>query len=346
MKTATLKELADLTDGFLTGDVGITITDVAPLHQAEADTISFYTADKTMQRALKQSKAGALVVPEGFTTDLCPTIQVKDVLAAFEKITLFFRPARTNLVPGISKNATIADSALVDPSVRLASGVVVGEDVVLEKNVVLHAGVVILDGSKIGEGTVIFPNAVLYEQSQIGKNCILHANCVIGAYGFGYESSSGIHRLSCQLGNVVLEDNVEVGACSTIDRGTYGSTVIGEGSKLDNLVMVAHNCRLGRYNLICAGVGIAGSTTTGDYVVMAGRVGVRDHIHIGDGAVIGAMAGIMAEVPPGARVVGIPATPEKQQMKMQVALSRLPEMRQEFRTMQKQIEFILEKLGE
>ena len=137
-------------------------------------------------------------------------------------------------------------------------------------------------GSQIGPDVTIFPNAVLYENTVVGPRCVIHAGAVLGAYGFGYYCVDGRHQLSAQLGNVVLGADVEIGAGTTIDRGTYGPTIIGEGTKIDNQVMVAHNCRIGRHNMLCSQVGIAGSTTTGDYVVMAGQVGVRDHVHIGD----------------------------------------------------------------
>ncbi|MDO5580559.1 MAG: UDP-3-O-(3-hydroxymyristoyl)glucosamine N-acyltransferase [Planctomycetia bacterium] len=345
MKTATLKELSDLVGGIVSGDENKEIRDIAPLQTAEPDTISFL-ADVHKIRDLSASRAGAILVPIDFIADQCPSIQVPDVVAAFEKITLFFRPQRTDLVQGISPKADIAPSVQMGNDVKIGSGVSVGEEVVLGDHVVLYPGVVIMSGSSIGENTIVFPNAVIYENCVIGKNCLIHSGAVIGAYGFGYDSSSGEHILSRQWGNVVLEDRVEVGACSTIDRGTYASTRIGYGTKIDNLVMIAHNCQLGRHNLICASTGVAGSTTTGDYVVMAGRVGVRDHVHIGTGAVLGAMAGIMASVPEGAKVVGIPATPDKQQMRIQVAIARLPEMRQELKEMQKNIQKLLEKMGD
>ena len=155
----------------------------------------------------------------------------------------------------------------------------IGDDVTIGAGSTIHSGVHIMAGSQIGEDVTIFPNAVLYENTVVGPRCLIHAGAVLGAYGFGYEQVEGRHRLTAQLGNVVLGADVEVGAGTTIDRGTYGPTVIGEGTKIDNLVMVAHNCHIGRHNMLCSQVGIAGSTTTGDYVVMAGQVGVRDHVH-------------------------------------------------------------------
>jgi UDP-3-O-[3-hydroxymyristoyl] glucosamine N-acyltransferase len=178
----------------------------------------------------------------------------------------------------------------------------------------------------------------LYEDTIVGDRCIIHAGAVIGAYGFGYLTEHGRHRLSAQLGHVEMESDVEIGACTTIDRGTYGPTAIGAGTKIDNLVQIAHNCRIGRHNLLCSHVGIAGSCTTGDYVVMAGQAGSRDHINIGDRVTVGAQAGIMHDIDDGETQVGSPATPVRQQMVMQAALSRLPEMRKELKALQHQVE--------
>jgi UDP-3-O-[3-hydroxymyristoyl] glucosamine N-acyltransferase len=203
---------------------------------------------------------------------------------------------------------------------------------------VVHSGVRILAGCRIGEDTTIFPNAVLYEDTLVGPRCIIHANVVLGAYGFGYKTVDGRHRLSAQLGNVVLEAEVEVGAGATIDRGSYGSTVVREGTKIDNHVMIGHNCRIGRHNLLCSQVGIAGSTTTGDYVIMAGQAGVRDHVHIGDRAALGAKAGIKGDVPAGAYYFGCPATPERDQLALQAAMAKLPELRRHVKELQRQLE--------
>jgi UDP-3-O-[3-hydroxymyristoyl] glucosamine N-acyltransferase len=221
----------------------------------------------------------------------------------------------------------------------------IGDDVVIGDGATIHSGVHILPGSRIGENVTIFANAVLYENTLVGPRCIIHANAVLGAYGFGYGFADGRHVLSAQLGNVTLGADVEVGAGTTIDRGTYGPTSIGDGTKIDDQVMVAHNCRIGRHNMLCSQVGIAGSTTTGDYVVMAGQVGVRDHVHIGDRAVLGAMAGVTNDVPDGSRMIGIPATPERDQKLKQAAFSKLPEMRREMKKLQRLATRIAEKLG-
>ena len=238
----------------------------------------------------------------------------------------------------------IADSAKIGEGTSIGAGVYIGNEVQVGERCVIYPGVVILDGTRIGSETTIFPNVTIYENCCVGSRCLLHASSVIGSYGFGYDSTNGRHILSVQYGNVVLGDEVEIGANTTIDRGTYDSTFIGNGTKIDNLVQIGHNCSIGRNNLICAHTGMAGSTISGDCVVMAGRVGVRDHLKIGDGAVIGAMAGVMLDVPAGARIVGIPATPEKEQMKKQVALAKLPEMRKEFIALQKETASLKEQI--
>jgi UDP-3-O-[3-hydroxymyristoyl] glucosamine N-acyltransferase len=196
-------------------------------------------------------------------------------------------------------------------------------------------------GCKLGVGVVIFPGAVLYEDTLVGDRAIIHAGAVIGCYGFGYKLVEGKHVLSAQLGHVEIGCDVEVGANTTIDRGTYGPTFIGEGTKIDNQVQIAHNCRIGRHNMLCSQVGIAGSTSTGDYVVMAGQVGVRDHVHVGDRAILGAMAGVTNDVPAGATMIGIPATPEREQKLKQAALSKLPEMRKQL----KELQHAVDRLG-
>jgi UDP-3-O-[3-hydroxymyristoyl] glucosamine N-acyltransferase len=186
---------------------------------------------------------------------------------------------------------------------------------------------------------------VLYENTVVGSRSILHSGAVIGAYGFGYKLVDGRYQVSAQLGNVELGADVEIGACTTIDRGVYGPTVIGEGTKIDNQVMIAHNCRIGRHNIICSQVGIAGSTTTGDYVVMAGQVGVRDHVHIGEGAVLCAKCGVSNDVPAGEHMLGNPATTLREQKLKQAVFTRLPEMRKQFKDFERALERIEQRLG-
>ncbi len=252
-----------------------------------------------------------------------------------------FHPPRPQRRIGVSPLASVSPTARLGANVEIHPFATIGDDVEIGDDVTIHSGVRIMAGSRVGAGTTIFPNAVLYEDTIVGARCLIHAGAALGAYGFGYGFADGRHVLSAQLGNVRLGDDVEVGAGTTIDRGTYGPTTIGEGTKIDDQVMIAHNCRIGRHNMLCSQVGIAGSTTTGDYVVMAGQVGVRDHVHIGSRAVLGAMAGITNDVPDGARMIGIPATPERDQKVKQAAFSKLPEMRRQLKQLQRAMDALL-----
>ncbi len=337
---ATLAELAALVNGELIGDGSLVVEGAAPLGEAKPGEITLIDrVDKGSK--LAASQASAAVAPRTFSPNGLPVIRVDDVHRAFTMIVSRFRPVRTEPRPGISPLAVISPTARIGRDVAIYPYATLGERVEIGDGTTIHAGVHILADSKIGPQVTIFPNAVLYENTVVGPRCVIHAGAVLGAYGFGYCCIGGRHQLSAQLGNVVLEADVEVGAGTTIDRGTYGATVIGEGTKIDNQVMIAHNCRIGRHNMLCAQVGIAGSTTTGDYVVMAGQVGVRDHVHVGHRAVLGAMAGVINDVPDDARLVGIPATPEREQMVKQAVLAKLPEMRQRL----KQLEATVERLA-
>lgn len=338
---ATLSELAALVGGQLIGDGDLLVRGASPLDQAQPGEITLVDRPEKSQE-LKRCPASAAVVPLTFVPNGLPVIRVASAHRAFADIVARFRPPRLERRVGISPLAVISPTARLGRNVDVHPLVTIGDDVEIGDDSTIHAGVHIMAGSKLGAQVTIFPNAVLYENTVVGPRCIIHANAVLGAYGFGYQGEQGRYQLSAQLGNVVLEADVEIGACTTIDRGTYSSTRIGEGTKIDNQVMVAHNCRIGRHNMLCAQVGIAGSTTTGDYVVMAGQVGVRDHVHIGSKAVLGAMAGVINDVPEGARMVGIPATPEREQMIKQAALTKLPEMRKQL----KQVQAVVDRLSQ
>ncbi len=277
---STLGELALLVDGQAVGPVDLAIQGAAPLRDAVPGDITLAdSADRG--RTLAGSQAAAVVCPRSFTPEDMPAILVDDVHAAFAKIVLHFRPRRAAKRIGVSRMSAISTSAVLGANVDVHPFATIGDDVTIGAGSTIHAGAHIMAGCRIGENVTIFPGAVLYENTIVGDRTIIHAAAVLGAYGFGYELVEGRHQLTPQLGNVVVGADVEIGAGTTIDRGTYGPTVIGDGTKIDDQVMIAHNCRLGRHNMLCSQVGVAGSSTTGDYVVLAGQVGVRDHVHIG-----------------------------------------------------------------
>jgi UDP-3-O-[3-hydroxymyristoyl] glucosamine N-acyltransferase len=340
---ATLAELAALVGGQTVGDGQLILVGAATVRDAEPGQITLVDqAEKA--HLLEQCQAAAVVAPRGFVSDRLPTIQVDDVHGAFAAIVSHFCPRPAVKRTGISPLAAVSPTATIGRDVDIHPFASIGDGVTIGDGCTIHSGVHIMAGSQVGQQVTVFPNAVLYENTIVGDRCLIHANAVLGAYGFGYGFAGGRHILSAQLGNVVLGADVEIGAGTTIDRGTYGPTTIGEGTKIDDSVMVAHNCRIGRHNMLCSQVGVAGSTSTGDYVVMAGQVGVRDHVHIGDRAVLGAMAGVTNDVPPGARMIGIPATPERDQKVKQAAFSKLPEMRRQLKQLQRAVELLSKQL--
>ncbi|MEQ8785166.1 MAG: UDP-3-O-(3-hydroxymyristoyl)glucosamine N-acyltransferase [Pirellulaceae bacterium] len=336
----TLRELAVLVGGRLTGDGELLIEDASTIRDARAGFITLADKPKLMP-ALAACQASAVVVPRGFEPEGMPFITVENVHGSFARIVARFRPRRERRRIGVSPAAHVSPTAVIGEGVDIHPTAVIGDDVEIGAGSVIHPGVVLMDGCRIGRDVLIFPHVVLYENTVIGDRVILHAGTVLGAYGFGYDFVDGRHRLSAQMGNVEVGDDVEIGADCTIDRGTYGPTTVGEGTKIDDQVMIGHNCRIGRHNLLCSQVGIAGSCTTGDYVVMAGQVGIGDHIDIGDKAILGAKAGVMHDIPAATTMLGIPATPVRDQMVMQAALAKLPEMRKQLRDLRKQVDQLL-----
>ena len=344
----TLKKIAELVGGQLHGPdhhngpevpiADIVIRGTGTLSSARQGEITFADSPKAIEK-LERSPAAAVIVPGDLKSSDRPYIQVEDVRESFAKVVSMFRPPRASIRVGISPAAHVASNARIAADVDIHAGATIGDDVEIGAGTTIHANVTIMAGCRIAENVTIFPGAVLYEDTIVGARSILHANVVIGAYGFGYDTvADGTHHLGAQLGYVEIESDVEIGAASTVDRGSYGATTIGSGTKIDNQVQIAHNCRIGRNNILCAQVGIAGSSTTGDYVVMAGQVGVPDHCHIGDQVTVGAKSGVMRDVPSGQTMLGIPATPERTQMQLLAALQRLPEMRKQVRAMQRTVD--------
>jgi UDP-3-O-[3-hydroxymyristoyl] glucosamine N-acyltransferase len=332
MKVGTV---ASLLAGDILGDAERELTDVAALQEAAGSHLSFVASDKQV-RTLGQTRAGAVLVarslvaqtPQNLTTTL---IAVDDPQAAFVEIMLRFRPRAPRPQIGISPHAIVSPTAQIGADCNIHPGAVIGDDVVLGTGCDIYPGAVIGAGCRIGDHVTIHPNAVLYHHVQVGNRVIIHATAVIGADGFGYRFAEGRFIHLPHTGTVILDDDVEIGAGATVDRAMIGATVIGAGTKLDNQVMIAHNCRLGKHNAFAAQVGLAGSATTGDYVRCGGQVGVADHAHIGTGASIGAMAGVSGHIPDGERYHGIPARPEKEAMKSHMAIGKLPEMRIQLR---------------
>jgi UDP-3-O-[3-hydroxymyristoyl] glucosamine N-acyltransferase len=340
----TLGELALLVAGHVIGPVDLVVHGTAPLGDAGPGQITLVDSAER-GRNLAGSLASAVVCPRDFVPPGISAIAVDDVHQAFSRIVTHFRPPRAVRRIGVSPLAAVSPTAVLGEDVDVHPFATIGDDVTIGAGSTIHSGARIMAGSRLGENVTVFPNAVLYDDTHVGARSMIHASAVLGAYGFGYDQISGRHQLTAQLGNVIIGEDVEIGAGTTIDRGTYGPTVIGDGTKIDDQVMIAHNCRLGKHNMLCSQVGIAGSSTTGDYVVLAGQVGVRDHVHIGTASIVGAKGGIVNDVPDGSRYIGIPATPEREQKLRLAAVSRLPEMRHQLKALQRTVDRLVEQIA-
>jgi UDP-3-O-[3-hydroxymyristoyl] glucosamine N-acyltransferase len=341
----TVQQLAALVQGEVHGDGGRPIHAARALNEAGPQDVTFVETDRHA-RHLKQCRAGAAVVPTELAPDkIGPSadgqpltlIRVPDPLTAFVAIVRHLHGQPEPAPHGIDRLASVHPTATVGPGASLFPFACVGEGSTLGARCQVHSGAVVGRKCRLGDDVILYPNAVLYDGTVLGDRVIVHANAVLGADGFGYRVQGGRHVKVPQLGSVALGDDVEIGACTTIDRGTFQVTRVGAGTKIDNLVMVGHNCQIGRHNLFVSQVGVAGSCSTGDYVVLAGQVGVADHVHIQDGAQIGARSGVMRDVPGGERFLGAPARPEGEEKRILLSLDRLPALSRDVRQIKRHL---------
>jgi UDP-3-O-[3-hydroxymyristoyl] glucosamine N-acyltransferase len=341
-----LIELAKLVDGELNHSSELEISEVGRIASVSKSGITFANSKAHYERFLESDAVAAVVSGiEGVTDEPVgslrnlpkPVIVVADAEEAFAQIATLFRPPVARTDSGIHPRAIVSETASIGQGATIHAGAVVMDGAVIGDRSTIFPNVTVMENCQIGQDTQVFPNVVLYENTILGDRVILHAGVVLGAYGFGYKSQTGKHKLSAQLGNVVIEDDVEIGANSTIDRGTFDSTRIGRGTKLDNLVMVGHNCDIGEDALLCSQVGIAGSCNVGNGVVMGGQVGVGDHLNIGDRSMVMAKSGLMHDVEAGQAVNGIPAQPARKHMQVLAVTWKLPEMRKKLKQLSKAI---------
>lgn len=339
MTVLTINQIAALVSGTVIGNGDLSIGGAAPIRDAGPSDITL-ADDPRYASKLNDCPAAAVIRPIEFPTCDKTCIVVQDVHAAFASVVRYFDPTVADTFRGISPQASVAVSAKIGNHCVIEPFAVIGENVHLGDGVHVGAGTVIEAGCRIGDRTRLFARCVLYAKTIVGADCRIHAGAVLGADGFGYITRNGRHELSAQLGNVVIGNAVEIGANSTIDRGTYNATIVADGTKIDNLVMIAHNTRLGKHNLICSQVGIAGSCRTGDYVVMAGQVGVGDHVDIGDQTTLAAQSGVMNHIPAKSMYLGSPALPIKEQMRNWAVLGKIADWYHKWKDMLRRIEKI------
>ncbi|NPA40529.1 MAG: UDP-3-O-(3-hydroxymyristoyl)glucosamine N-acyltransferase [Thermodesulfobacteria bacterium] len=333
-------QLAEHLNGNLIGE-DLEVKGINAIPLANENEVVFVDSRRRIEE-LKVSRAKVVLCPEELA-DLIKdrsVIRVKDVRVAFAKATELFAK-KERFYMGVSSLAFIEEGAIIKEPCSIYPWVYVEQGAVIEKEVIIYPGVFIGAGSVIGEGSVIFPNAVIYPGCKIGKNCIVHAGVVIGADGFGYAQEpheGGFKNIKIyHFGGVEIGDNVEIGANSTIDRAVFGNTVIKEGTKIDNLVQVGHNVRIGRHSILVSHTAIGGSALIEDYVMLAGQVGIAPSSKIGKGARVAAKSGVVGEIPAGADVAGIPAIKASTWRRAVVIFEKLPEIYKKIRKLLKDL---------
>ena len=371
VRTTTVGEIAQLLGAPWVGDESTPITGVAGLESAAPGTISFIDSDKLIADALA-SNAAAIIAPESLREALeearrlqtksaengavrrresernaheKPIVFAGNPRLAFAKVLEWMQPAALP-EKGVHRTAVIESDAIIGKGVTIREGCYVGHHARIDDGAVLYPHVTIGDGAQIGAGTIIYPSVVIYRQVHIGKRVRIHSGSVVGSDGFGYVFDGERHQKVPQIGTVIIEDDVEIGANVCIDRATMGATRVGEGTKVDNLTQIAHNVQIGKNCVICGQVGLSGSVIIEDNVSMAGQVGLRDHVKIGKGAILGAKAGIMADIGAGEFVMGSPSLPQRDYLRVHAASRKLPEMAKQLRRLEKTVEELAAKLEE
>ena len=330
-----LKEVLKITGGRLIGDENLRIKKISPIDKAEPGDITFLTNKKYIPY-LKHTKASAIILDREIKNLEIAQIVSNNPYLAYAKLLTFF--TRKDIEhTGVSPNAFVDESSIIPENITVYPGVYIGKNVKIGENTIIYPNVVIGDNCKIGDNCIIYANVSIYHDTIIGNNVIIHAGTVIGSDGFGYAKDGEKYFKIPQIGNVIIEDDVEIGANCTIDRGAIESTKIGKGVKIDNLVQIAHNVEIGENSVIVAQVGISGSTKIGKNVVLAGQVGVAGHIKIGDNVMVGAKSGIGRSLKDGSIVSGIPVIDHKKWLKWAVSYEKLPEIIKKVKELEKKI---------
>lgn len=330
MKQYTTEQINQAVNGTLDGSPTIMITGVEQISEATTNQLTFIGENKYI-KLWEQSHASAAIVNNILNVEPGKNralLRVADADLALALVLQLFEPGPPKCEPGIHPSAVVDPTAIINEGATISAGCYIGSRVIIGTNTTIYPNVTVLDDSSIGSQTIIWSGTVIRERCRIGNNCIIHPNVTIGSDGFGYRPSADGRRLVKipQIGTVIIGNNVEIGAGSSIDRGKFNATSIGDGSKIDNLVQIAHNCKIGRSCVMAGQSGLAGSVTLGDGVMMGGGARVKDHVTIGDGAKLGGNAGVINDVAPGKTLFGFPADDHRQMLRLWAAQKRLPDL--------------------
>lgn len=344
----TLADIAALLASPAPAEADRPVRGVATPSDAGPDELTFVGTEAYAKQLPATRAVGAIVhrkvrVPEGYRG---VTFMVDDADLAVAKVLQLFAPPTPRPPVGVDPQARVAPSARLGENVAVGPFVFVGEHARLGRNTVLHAGVYVGDDVAIGDDCELFPQAVVRERITIGSRVVIHAGSVLGSDGFGYRWDGGRHAKVPQIGTVVIEDDVEIGSCVCVDRAKFSATRVGRGTKIDNLVQVGHNVTIGPHCIIVGQTGLAGSVTLGTGVVLGGQAAVRDHVTMGDGAMAAGCSGVVEDVAPKQVVSGLPAIPHRQTLREQAALRHLPELRNQVKKLQEDVERLKARLGE
>ncbi|MGD0016433.1 MAG: UDP-3-O-(3-hydroxymyristoyl)glucosamine N-acyltransferase [Verrucomicrobiia bacterium] len=333
----TAREIAQLVGGELAGNPDTVVTGMAGIREARPGDLSFVASPKYLG-AVKVTQASVVILArKAIVEAACTLIRVDNPTAAFAKVVERVAPPPIKFAAGIHPTAVVASTARLGRDVSVQPSAVIEDGVVIGDRTVIGAGSYVGHETQIGADCLIYAGVVVRERTVIGNRVILHGGVVVGADGFGFETVNGKHNKIPQVGIVEIGDDVEVGANSTIDRARFGKTHIGRGTKIDNLVQIAHNCVIGEDCIICGLVGLAGSTIIGNHVTLAGQVGIAGHLTIGDNSIIMAQAGVTKDVPPNSFMLGAPAVPHTEFKRMNAAIHRLPDTVAKLHELEKQI---------
>ena len=341
MTQITVAQIAELAGGQVTGSTATLLTGLAPADLAKSGDLTFAESDIYFAKA-EQSAASAILVAGEYSSAKKVLIRVANARVAFAKVLPLFFP-EDQFEAGIHPSAVIAKTARIDPTAHIGPFCTVGDRATIAKKAVLVSHNFVGADCAIGAESRLFPSVVIYPKTKIGQRVRIHSGTVIGSDGFGYVEDAGRHLKIPQIGHVIIHDDVEIGANVTVDRGALGPTIIGRGTKVDNLVQIAHNVVIGEHCLLVAQVGIAGSAKLGDHVTVAGQAGIAGHIKVGSRTIVAGQSGLMRDTEEGEKVFGLPAQPIMQTKRQMLALQKLPGLLRQIATLEKRLSVLESK---
>jgi len=340
----TVKDIAEFINGELKGDGAVEIKGISGVNEAKAGDIASIDSLKLKDK-VNETKASCVIAPFDIEGANKPVIKCKNPSLALIKITEKMFPYKINHPKGIDKSALLGKDVKLGKDVTIGANSVIGDDVAIEDGAIIYPLVYIGSGAKIGKNALIYPNVTVREKVIVGDSVIIHSSTVIGADGFGFAKDGAQFVKIPQMGIVEIGNNVEIGACVTIDRARFGKTVVGEGTKIDNLVQIAHNVKIGKNCIIVAQAGVSGSVNIGNSVMLGGQAGIRDHVDIGDNAMVAAKGGITKSVPPRTIMSGIPARPHNLMKRLVAHIDNLPKITARLDEVEKKLNELVTKLS-